>query len=157
MPSRTVIVIYGEGGHKAQMDRVCQGLALKEKNVIEVSDSEKFLNINSYGYIFSSHRDKYKNSSIKTISSLCYNFFRAGCLILKYRPCAIISTGPSICIPFYVWGKLLKTKSIYIETWSRFYTRSITAKLAYYIVDHFYYQNEKQASLYPKGNYSGRL
>ncbi|HAO9336376.1 TPA: polysaccharide biosynthesis protein, partial [Escherichia coli] len=49
------------------------------------------------------------------------------------------------------------TKVIYIETWSRFTTYSLSGRIMYRLSNKFYIQNKSLLELYPKAIYSGRL
>jgi UDP-N-acetylglucosamine:LPS N-acetylglucosamine transferase len=61
-------------------------------------------------------------------------------VVLRERPQVIFSPGAEIALPFFVWGKLLGAKTIYMESWCRIDDLSLTGRLAYPIVDAFYVQ-----------------
>lgn len=70
----------------------------------------------------------------------------------------VVSTGPGVSILLSMYLKFFKkTTIIYVETWSRFYSQSISGRIMYKVADHFYYQNKELSDFYPKGKYSGRL
>ncbi|HBH9612460.1 polysaccharide biosynthesis protein, partial [Escherichia coli] len=69
----------------------------------------------------------------------------------------IVTTGPGIAIAATLAAKLVGTKVIYIETWSRFTTYSLSGRIMYRLSNKFYIQNKSLLELYPKAIYSGRL
>lgn len=156
MRDNFTFLIYGEGGHSAQMNRLLLKLNQNENKLIHIVDS-KSLVIGEKYYYCRPLRKKNNNSISYTLMSIFLSLFLALKLIFLYRPKTIISTGPAFCFLFFVLGKLTRSKTIFIETWSRFYSKSQTAKLVYPIADMFLYQNIELKKLYPKGIYSGRL
>jgi UDP-N-acetylglucosamine:LPS N-acetylglucosamine transferase len=76
----------------------------------------------------------------------------------KHSVKAVISTGPGISILTALFFKLFtKAKVIHVETWSRFYSKSLTGRILYRLSDFFFVQNEELLKLYPKAIYRGRL
>lgn len=84
-------------------------------------------------------------------------FIQSLWVIIRERPAAVISCGPSTAVPVMYAGKLLGRKIIFIESWSKISTKSITGKLVYPIADKFFVQWEEQLRLYPKAIFRGRL
>jgi beta-1,4-N-acetylglucosaminyltransferase len=78
-------------------------------------------------------------------------------LYSKYEIQAIVSTGPGIAIPISLYFKIKGVKIIFIETWSRFETQSLTGKWMYKIADNFYFQNQSLKKIYPNAVWSGLL
>jgi len=121
-------------------------------------EGEKFIeNIKNYTLV--PMRNKYNKylSCFLIPYAIFYNSFKMILLILKYQPKGIISTGPgSVLFPAIIC-KLFRIKIIYIETSSRFYTKSLTGKIMYFFADKFYVQNAELLDLYPNSVYSGLL
>jgi UDP-N-acetylglucosamine:LPS N-acetylglucosamine transferase len=85
-------------------------------------------------------------------------FFRAAVILLQERPDVLISTGSEIAIPFFWIGKLMHTKTVYIETWARTRTRSVTGRMVYPVANLFLVQWPALLSLYgPKARYEGSV
>lgn len=61
-------------------------------------------------------------------------------ILLKEKPDIIVSTGSEIAIPSIILSKLLKIKTIYIESWSRINNKSGTGRIVYYFSDVFLVQ-----------------
>jgi len=163
MKKKVVLLIYGEGGHKAQMQRLYK-LIIKSSKHIEydfIGISEKTTAIKGLydNYNISPIRDKYDTyKSFLMILKNLYSYIK--CIIIinkKYNVIGIISTGPGMTIPISIFYKIINKKIVHIETWSRFKTKSITGKVMYHVADKFYIQNISLKKLYPKSIYGGLL
>ncbi len=78
-------------------------------------------------------------------------------LLLKVKPDAILSSGPSLAIPLFWIAKLLRIKTIFVESWVRVHHKSQAGKLVYLVSDLFFVQWESLKQVYPKAIYAGRL
>ena len=67
-------------------------------------------------------------------------FVRIGTIMLKERPDVVVSTGSEIAIPAFVWARLLRAETIFIESWCRVSTRSKTGRIVYPLSDLFLVQ-----------------
>lgn len=158
--NKTLLAVYGVGGHETQMNRLIVLLKpkLSDVDVIALSDSlfkpEWCNDLVSIDEV----RSKYKSDFFGMFKRL----FK--CLVIvkkasnKYSFNALISTGPGISVLASIYLKFFyKSKIIHIETWSRFNSKSLTGRFMYILADVFYVQNEEALKLYPKAIYSGRL
>ena len=64
-------------------------------------------------------------------------------ILLKEKPDVVLSLGAEIAIPFFYVGKLLRAKTIFIESWSRLSNLSGTGKFVYPVSDVFLVQWEQ--------------
>lgn len=78
-------------------------------------------------------------------------------IMIKERPDIIVTTGALIAFPFCVYGKLMKAKIIYIESFARVHSKSLTGRLVYPIADLFLVQWESLLEFYPKAKYVGGI
>lgn len=69
------------------------------------------------------------------------------------KPDCFISTGALISIPILVLGKLSRKKVIFIETFARVESGSISGKIAYYFADLFIVYWKNLLKIYPKAVY----
>jgi len=87
-----------------------------------------------------------------------YVFFWAIFILFKEKPDVILSLGPEIAIPFFFWGKIFGMKTIYIESWCRVNTLSLTGKIVYRWVDEFWVQwPQLLDNCGPKAKYFGGI
>lgn len=163
MKQESILLIYGEGGHKAQMNRLYKKLNNEfindNINFIGVCENNNELKELKVNYSLSPLRDKY--SYLKTfylIPKFLYQNIKYFFKINKvYNVKAVISTGPGISLILSILFKLSGTKIIFLETWSRFEGRTMTGKIMYKFADLFYIQNKSLQKLYPNATYGGLL
>lgn len=160
---KAVLFIYGSGGHKEQMKRLYNTLSndFKSCEITSIGFSEVGYALPDFdiNYSFFPFRDKV--SYIKTIVLLPQTFFKLIFTCFKifsiYKCDVLISTGPGlVLIPSLIY-RMFNKKVLFLETWSRFYSKSATGKLMYKIASNFYIQNKELETLYEKAEYVGRL
>jgi beta-1,4-N-acetylglucosaminyltransferase len=84
-------------------------------------------------------------------------FWAAG-VLLRERPDVVVSLGAEIAIPFFYLSKLLRIRTIFIESWCRVEDLSKTAQLVYPVADVFLVQwPELLAVCGPKAQYLGAV
>jgi UDP-N-acetylglucosamine:LPS N-acetylglucosamine transferase len=82
-------------------------------------------------------------------------FFRA---IVRERPDVVASTGSEIAIPIFYLAKVLRIKTVFIESWCRVRSPSGTGRLVYPVADRFFVQWEPLLERFgPKAEYVGRV
>jgi len=163
MKKEVILLIYGEGGHTAQMKRLVSLLKKEGKSNISfvgISDipNNYIEGLIDYYYVLPLRR-KYGNwKNIFLLPKIVSSYICAVLRILgKYKIKGIISTGPGIVIPFVISFKIFRVKIVFIETWSRFYTKSLTGRIMYFLSNMFIVQNKELKKLYPKATYGGLL
>ena len=158
---KTVILIYGGGGHQEQMTRLLSGLENLNKAEIEfisICNSDVSKPITDKSYIVSFPLFKKSFGEIyKILLVIPRLFFVTYELVKNHRFKYIITTGPGIGAVFSFIMKLLGKRIIYVETWSRFYSRSLSGRICYYFAHYFFIQNRELTPLYPKALFKGRL
>ncbi|MCB0272756.1 MAG: hypothetical protein KDD46_07060 [Bdellovibrionales bacterium] len=78
-------------------------------------------------------------------------------VFIKVHPDCILSTGPGIAIPISYIAKIFGKKVIFIESWSRVHTKSLSGKLLYPIANAFFIQWPSLITQYPRALDAGRL
>jgi len=66
--------------------------------------------------------------------------FMAFRILVIEKPQVIVSLGAEIALPFIYLGKLMRIRTIYIESWARVEDLSLTGRLVYPIADAFWVQ-----------------
>jgi len=85
------------------------------------------------------------------------NLLLAFRLLKKERPDIIFSTGAGIAPPFYLVGKLLGIKLIFLETASFIGIPTLSGRLVYHFCDSFLVQHKQSKKFYPKAEMHGGL
>ncbi len=83
------------------------------------------------------------------------NFFEALEIFRKEKPKIILSTGAGIAIPFCIIGKLHGAKIIFVESYCRINSPSLSGRIAYLFSDLFIVQWKEMKKFYPKAEYFG--
>lgn len=160
----TVLLVYGSGGHNAQMKRLLTNLqSMDDSNIlyfISFCDNDVKDILTDKKYLVPSVTDKF--SFFKLLLRLPFKTFQNIKVLYRVKSenniKAVISTGPGISIVTLLYFKLFsKARLIHIETWSRFYSKSFAGRFNYYLADEFYVQNKELKNLYPRSIYKGRL
>ena len=78
-------------------------------------------------------------------------------IFFKEKPDVVISTGVLATIPMCLICKLFKRKLIYIESFAKVTSPTLSGKLLYKYADRFYVQWESMLKIYPKAIYLGGI
>ena len=84
-------------------------------------------------------------------------WFKSLYILVKERPSCIISTGALATYPICIIGFILRIKIVYIESFARVDSPSLTGKLMYKFADLFIVQWEEMLKVYPKSKYGGGI
>ena len=85
------------------------------------------------------------------------NMFKSIGIFLKERPNVVISTGVLSTIPLCLLAKLFRKKFIFIESFAKVTSATVTGKLMYKFADQLYVQWESMKEVYPKSIYLGGI
>lgn len=91
------------------------------------------------------------------IPKLIANSFLALRIIIKERPKVMITTGVLAVIPLALLMKLFGGKLIYLESFAKVTSKTMSGKLLYKYADQFYVQWEEMLKLYPNAIYKGGI
>lgn len=166
------MVVFGLGGHAAQLIRLLKTMDLKKYDYTFVFGKgdrgakrlvEK--NLKGKGRIVeaSTPRLTHKGTVVSTLLTL-KSFVLVIPLVLKYKPDVVISAGQALALPISVAAKMFGSKIVYLETWSRIKTKSLSGRyfsgsnpLQWKLADVFFVQWPEAQKMYPGSVYAGRL
>ena len=86
---------------------------------------------------------------------LAINALRSLGIILRERPDVVVCTGVLATVPMCLLCKLFGKKLVYIESYAKVRTPTLTGKLLYPLADRFYVQWRELLEFYPKAVYIG--
>ena len=149
-----ILLVCSAGGHLLQMHSLqapvwskydYHWVCLKKANATTLLKGEPV----TWGY----------SPTTRNIPNLIRNFFLCLRVLWRERPTMIVSTGAGLAIPFFVIGRLLGMKTVYIESFARKYNLSLTGKGMYHTpaAQHFIVQSESLAAKYPRAVYRGTI
>jgi len=78
-------------------------------------------------------------------------------ILMKEKPDAIICTGVVAMIPLCLLAKMMKKKLVYLESFAKVKTPTISGKFLYPFVDRFYVQWEDMLKIFPEAVYKGGI
>lgn len=91
------------------------------------------------------------------IFKMIANTFKSIKIFFKEKPDVIISTGALATIPICIFAKILKRKVIFIESFAKVTSPTLTGKLVYKFADQFYVQWEQMKEHYPNAIFKGGI
>ena len=98
------------------------------------------------------NRKEITPTSRKTINKLT-----SSKIYLEEKPDLIITTGVLAMLPMCIWMKLNKKKIIYIESFAKVTSPTMSGKLMYKYADQFYVQWPQMKEVYPNAIYLGGI
>ncbi len=91
------------------------------------------------------------------IPKLIVNTFYSLVICLVERPDVVVCTGVLATIPLCLLCKLFGKKLVFIESYAKVKTPTLTGKLLYHFADRFYVQWQELLEFYPKAIHVGGI
>jgi len=76
----------------------------------------------------------------RNLPNLFRNLWLAWTVVRRYKPDVILSTGAALAVPFFIVGRLLKVRLVYVESFTRVRRPALTGRLVYPLTDAFFVQ-----------------
>ena len=151
---KKVCLISSSGGHFEQL--LLLKKIEKKYNIFIITEKTKYnKKDNNINYYVSQVNRK----EILFIPKIICIFFKSLFIYLKEKPDVIISTGALASIPMLFIGHLFKKKVIYIESFAKINSPTMTGKLVYKRkwANQFYVQWKPMLEFYPEAIYKGGI
>lgn len=159
MKKRNIVLVGGAGGHGEQLSRIREHFQNASITLIAEPElnwkyaHDKRINVaRVVDYHAPSTMLSIRNSMIAAIKTLSFLAFKKFDLV--------ISTGPAMAVPVCAVAKLLRIKTVHVESWSRIHSVSNSTKLIlkYNLADVIAYQYKEHALAgKPRCEYWGHL
>jgi beta-1,4-N-acetylglucosaminyltransferase len=78
-------------------------------------------------------------------------------LVRAERPDVLVSDGAGVAFPFFLVGRALGVRTVYLEVYDRISRPTLTGRLCYPLSELFLLQWPEQAAIYPRGQVIGCL
>jgi beta-1,4-N-acetylglucosaminyltransferase len=148
-----VCFIASSGGHLEQL-MLLRPVMKKYESLIITENTKYNSNIN--------HNKCYKviqinRNEIFFLIKFIILFYQSIKIFVKEKPNVIISTGALCTIPILLIGKLFRKKIIFIESFSKISSPTMTGRIIYPIADVFVIQWIGLKKYYPKSLYWGGI
>ncbi len=98
-----------------------------------------------------------RNYLFRYVFKFSYNIFKSFYYFLREKPDVIVTTGAHTAVPICYIAKLFRKKVIFIESFAKTSTPTISGKLVYPIADLFIVQWEEMKRHYPKAIHGGSI
>ncbi|CAG9770463.1 unnamed protein product [Ceutorhynchus assimilis] len=177
-PCKTIICI-GSGGHTTEMLQLLKNINFNNYSprhyVIAKTDTTSLNKVQTFEASRNSkeNRDYFINkiprsrsvgqSYITSIFTTIISILYSVPIVLRLRPDIVLCNGPGTCIPICVLSFLLKcvfvceSKIIFVESFCRTQTFSLSGKILVYIADNFIVQWPSLRSKLKRAEYIGQL
>ena len=150
---KKICFIASSGGHFEQLMMLkplmkkYDSLIVTEKTNYSVSNSE----FNTYYLHQVNRREK------SFIFRMIGNSLKTLKILISERPDVVISTGALATIPMCLFGKIFGKKIIFIESFAKVNSQTLTGKLVYKFADQFYVQWDEMKKFYPNAICKGGI
>ncbi|WP_117168446.1 PssD/Cps14F family polysaccharide biosynthesis glycosyltransferase [Paraliobacillus sediminis] len=155
MKQKKILLISSVGGHLTQLLQL-ESLfknyryhIVTEKSAITKDLMDKYpISLLLYGA---------RNYPIRYLFKFPYNIIKSLCIFVKYRPDIVITTGAHTAVPMCYIAKLFGKKIVFIESFSKSTSPTLSGRLVYPISDLFIVQWESMKAIYPNAVYGGSI
>ena len=148
-----ICFIASSGGHFEQLMMLRPLMDKYESFIVTEKTGYFVINDNRKIYYLSQVNRKEKIFLFK----MMFNFIKSLSLFIKERPDVVISTGALVTIPMCIFAKIFKKKIIFIESFAKVNSPTLTGKLVYKFADQFYVQWEQMKEYYPNAIFRGGI
>ncbi|HAT4119817.1 PssD/Cps14F family polysaccharide biosynthesis glycosyltransferase [Clostridium perfringens] len=149
---KKICFIASSGGHFEQL-MMLKPLMDSNRSFIVTEKTNYAINTNKKVY----YLKQVNRHEFKFIPLMIFNLFKSLNIFLKEKPDLIISTGALSVIPMCIISKIFRKKIIFIESFAKVTSPTLTGKLIYKFADRFYIQWESLRKFYPNAINKGGI
>ena len=96
-------------------------------------------------------------SFLSSVPSTLKALFSCVRLIRTASPDLVLVNGPGTCVPVAVLGRLFGSRVIFVESWCRVESLSLTGRIMYWVAHRFVVHWPELVRRYPRAEYLGRI
>ena len=151
---KKICLVSSCGGHFMELMQLLPAVKdndfyiVTEKNVASMAIVEKY----KHYYLVQQERE-----GISFIFKFGWNILLSFIYFIIERPTTIITTGAGASYPTCLFARIFKRRIIYVESFAKLDSESVTGKMVYPFADYFFVQWPEMKKVYPKGIYSGTV
>lgn len=93
----------------------------------------------------------------RSLSKLVRNVALAIRTLHRADPDAVLSTGAALAVPFLILARLTGRRAIYVESFTRTSSLSMSGRIVYHFADEFFVQWPDAATGRPRARYEGAI
>lgn len=151
---KKICLISSSGGHFEQLLMLKK---LNEKHELYIVTEKTKYTSDDKTEIKTYYTNQINRFEKMFVFKMIYNLIQSSYIFIKEKPDIIISTGALSVIPTFLIGKIFRKKLIFIESFAKTNTPTLTGKLIYQFSDVFIVQWESMKTVYPKAIYLGSI
>ena len=126
----------------------------KYESFIVTEKTNYLVSNNDYKFYYLKQVNRHE---FRLIYYMIYNILITMKIFLKEKPDIIISTGALATIPMCIVAKIFRKKIVFIESFAKVNSPTLTGKLLYKFADKFFVQWESMKEIYPNAIYKGGI
>lgn len=154
---KKVIFISSTGGHLSELMQLKRIFNNYDYHIITEKTDTTIKLKNDYGKRIDYLVYGARNYLFSYIFKFSYNVIKSLFLYLKIRPDVIVTTGAHTAVPICYIAKFFKKKIIFVESFARVNSKSMSGKMINKIADVFLVQHKELLDVYENSTYKGDL
>lgn len=133
-PTERVLLVACSGGHLLQMIALKPAWEDLETQwvTLEAADSKYLLD--SAEVVFA------RGPVARNLPNFFRNLSAARRTIREFQPDVILSTGAALAVPYFIVGRLLGVRTVYVESFTRVNRPSLSGRMVYPLASVFFVQ-----------------
>lgn len=146
---RRVLLVASSGGHLSQLELLAPIFADDERIWVTFENASVGLAGEDVTFCHS--------PTTRNVPNLLRNLKLAASLMLRRTPDVIVSTGAGPAVPFFILGRLLGCRTVFVEVYDRIDSKTLTGRIVRPFTDAFLLQWDQQRATYGSGDVVGAL
>jgi beta-1,4-N-acetylglucosaminyltransferase len=149
-PPERILLVACPGGHLLQMMALKPAWEDLEHRWVTLKAADSTYLLDPEEVVFA------RGPTARNIPNFFRNLGLAWRMIREYRPDVILSTGAALAVPFFVMGRLMGVRLVYVESFTRVERPALTGRLVYPLAQAFFIQ-WPQSSRRKRAIYAGSV
>jgi beta-1,4-N-acetylglucosaminyltransferase len=146
-----LLLVCSPGGHLQQMLALEPAWGDAERSWVTLEGPD-------VGYLLADQKVAIASGPTnRSLLNLIRNTALAWRLVRRERPDAILSTGAALAVPFFLVGRVLRIRRVYVESVTRTESLSLSGRMVYPLADRLFVQWPAVAERYGKAEYAGSV
>ena len=154
---KKVLFISSTGGHLSELMQLKKIFNRYDYHIITEKNDTTLKLKNEYGDRIDYLVYGARNYMLSYMFKFPYNILKSLFLYFKIKPEVVVTTGAHTAVPMCYIAKLFKKKIIFIETFARVESKSMSGNMINKIADVFLVQHEEMTKVYDNSIYRGDL
>lgn len=137
-----VLLVCSSGGHLSQLVCLESWWVDQERSWVTFDTEDATSKLEGERVVYAHH------PTTRNVWNLLRNTVLAWRVLRRERPDLIVTTGAGVAVPFFWLGRLLHSRTVYLEVFDRVDSATLTARLCRPVTDLFLVQWPEQEKLY---------